>query len=238
MALRHELKKKLKTYFIAGLLVVGPMGLTIIVVQRGVGWLDGLLYNALPPALLPDSLIGHRIPGLGFLVGLLLILLVGIIAANVMGRFFVNLFERLLYRIPLVKSIYTLFKQVADTTIGRERKGFRKVVLIEYPRRGLWAIGFVTGITEGEVQRITEKKVINVFLPTTPNPTSGFYILVPEEEIVQLSMTVDEAFKLIISGGMVTPADKAAAVGRDDKAVALEGTGQNHDQLVRNTPTH
>jgi uncharacterized membrane protein len=168
----------------------------------------------------------------------LLILLVGIIAANVMGRYFVGLFERLLYRIPLIKSIYTLFKQVADTPIGTERKGFRKVVLIEYPRRGLWAIGFVTGITKGEVQRITEKKVINIFLPTTPNPTSGFYILVPEEEIVQLSMTVDEAFKLIISGGMVTPPDKAAAVGRDDKAVALEETGQSHDQLVRNTPTH
>jgi len=238
MALKHIVQNKLKTYFIAGLLVVGPMGLTVIVVRTGVGWLDGLLYNALPPALRPDILLGHKIPGLGFLVGLLLILLVGVVAANVMGRFFVNLFERLLYRIPLVKSIYTLFKQVADTTIGKERKGFRQVVLIEYPRRGIWAIGFVTGVTKGEVQRITEKQVINVFLPTTPNPTSGFYILVPEEELVQLSMTVDEAFKLIISGGMVTPPDKAAAVARDDKAVVLEETGQNREKCVRGSPTN
>ena len=124
MTLKHIVKNKLKTYFIAGLLVVGPIGLTVIVVQKGVGWLDGLLYSALPPALHPDNLIGQTIPGLGFVAGLLLILLVGVIAANVMGRYFVNLFERLLYRIPLIKSIYTLFKQVADTTIGKERKGF------------------------------------------------------------------------------------------------------------------
>jgi uncharacterized membrane protein len=100
---------------------------------------------------------------------------------------------------------------VAQTTFGRDRKGFRQVVLIEYPRRGIWTIGFVTGVTLGELQRLTDQKMVNVFIPTTPNPTSGFYLLVPEQEMIRLGMTVDEAFKLIISGGMVTPPDRNAA---------------------------
>ena len=208
--LKRFLKQKLKTYFATGLLVVGPIGLTVVVVQGVISWMDTLLYQVLPPALQPDRLLGYRIPGLGIVASLLLILLVGVLTANVMGRFLVALFERFMNRIPLIKSIYTLFKQVAQTTFGRDRKGFRQVVLIEYPRQGIWTIGFVTGLTEGEIQRLTDQKMVNVFVPTTPNPTSGFYLLVPEQEMIRLGMTVDEAFKLIISGGMVTPPDRAA----------------------------
>lgn len=204
------IKQKIKTNFMAGLLVVVPIGLTVGVVQTVVGWIDSLLFRALPPDLQPDRLLGFHIPGLGLVAGLLLIFLVGVFAANVMGRFFVSLFERLMYKIPLVKSIYILFKQMTDTTLGRDRKGFRQVVLFEYPRRGIWTIGFVTGITQGEIQRLTENRMVNVFVPTTPNPTSGFYLLLPEDDMVPLQMTVDEAFKLIISGGMVTPPDRTA----------------------------
>ncbi|MBU0730459.1 MAG: DUF502 domain-containing protein [Proteobacteria bacterium] len=210
--LNHFLEQKLKTYFITGLLVVGPIGLTIMVVHAVVSRVDILFYKIIPPFLQPERLLGFKIPGLGIIISILLIILTGMLTANFIGRLAVGMFERFMYRIPLIKSIYTLFKQVADTTFGQERKGFRKVVLIEYPRRGIWAIGFVTGITKGEVQRITDKKVINVFLPTTPNPTSGFYILVPEEEMVSLDMTTDEAFKLIISGGMVVPPDKGQGI--------------------------
>ena len=222
--LKRFLKQKLKTYFATGLLVVGPIGLTVVVVRGVISWMDTLFYQVLPPALQPDRLLGYKIPGLGIVASLLLILLVGVLTANVIGRFLVALVERIMNRIPLIKSIYTLFKQVAHTTFGRDRKGFRQVVLIEYPRRSLWTIGFVTGATVGEIQRVTDQKTVNVFIPTTPNPTSGFYILVPEQEMIPLGMTVDEAFKLIISGGMVTPPDRAVNLGRV-KAVAIETNG-------------
>jgi uncharacterized membrane protein len=116
--------------------------------------------------------------------------------------------ERVMGRIPLVKGIYGLFKQVADTVLNTDRQGFRKVVLIEYPRRGIWSVGFVTGVSQGEVQAMTDRHMLNVFVPTTPNPTSGYYILVPEEDAREMDMNVEEAFKLIISGGMVTPPDR------------------------------
>ena len=134
--LKRFLKQKLKTYFATGLLVVGPIGLTVVVVRGVISWMDTLFYQVLPPALQPDRLLGYKIPGLGIVASLLLILLVGVLTANVIGRFLVALVERIMNRIPLIKSIYTLFKQVAHTTFGRDRKGFRQVVLIEYPRRG------------------------------------------------------------------------------------------------------
>lgn len=209
--LQRFLRLKLKTYFFAGLLVVGPIALTFMVVQWIVTGLDSFLADLLPAALHPDRLLGFHVPGLGLIGGVIIILLAGILAANYLGNKLFVYSERLLYRIPLVKIIYTLFRQVADSTLGKQRKGFRQVVLIEYPRRDIWSVGFVTGIPEGEVQQLTSKRVINVFVPTTPNPTSGFYLLVPEEDIIPLAMTVDEAFKLVISGGMVTPKGKKEA---------------------------
>lgn len=209
--IQRFLQLKLKTYFFAGLLVVGPIALTFMVVQWIVTGLDSFLAGLLPTALHPDRLLGFYLPGLGLIAGVLIILLAGILAANYLGNKLFVYSERLMYRIPLVRIIYTLFRQVADSTLGKERKGFRQVVLLEYPRAGIWSIGFVTGITEGEVQLLTSKRVVNVFVPTTPNPTSGFYLLVPEEDTIPLAMTVDEAFKLVISGGMVTPKGKKGA---------------------------
>ncbi len=207
-ALTRLFKKKLKAYFLTGLLVLGPIGLTLVVVQWIVGSMDALLVRALPEQFHPDRFLGFPLPGLGLIVTLLLILLVGVLTANFFGRALLRFWEGLMFRIPLVKGIYTLFKQVADTMLGSDRQGFRRPVLIEYPRRGIWSVGFLTGVTEGEIQSITARRVLNVFVPTTPNPTSGFYILVPEEDTVPLSMSVEEAFKLIISGGMVTPPDR------------------------------
>ncbi len=156
----------------------------------------------------PETWFGIPLPGIGLLATLVLILLVGLLTANIFGRSLVNFYERLVDRVPLVKGIYTLFKQVSDTVFSRDRNAFRKVVLIEYPRKGIWAVAFVTGVSEGEVQEVTEKRLVNIFVPTTPNPTSGFYILVPQDEMIELKMTVEEAFKLVISGGMVTPPQK------------------------------
>ncbi len=203
---------KLKSYFLTGLLVLVPITLTLLVVRWLVRLMDSLLKSVLPMALRPEQVFGVAVPGIGLVATLLLILMVGVLTANIFGRSLVNFTEKLVDRIPFVKGIYTLFKQVSDTVLNRDRGAFRKVVLIEYPRRGIWAVAFVTGITQGEVQLITEKKLTNIFVPTTPNPTSGFYILVAEDDMIELSMTVEEAFKLVISGGMVTPPVRNAAL--------------------------
>lgn len=205
--LKRFLRKKVRRYFFTGLLVLVPVWLTTIVVRWIVGFMDGLLVRTLPLKWQPEQLFGFPAPGLGVILTLLLILFVGLLATNYFGNKLVKASEELVYRIPLVKGIYTLFKQLADTVLSSDRQGFRKVVLIEYPRKGLWSIGFVTGVSEGELQRVTDRRVINVFIPTTPNPTSGFYILVPEEDAKVLTMSVEEAFKLIVSGGMVSPPD-------------------------------
>jgi uncharacterized membrane protein len=203
---------KLKSYFLTGLLVLVPITLTLLVVRWLVRLMDNLLKSVLPMALRPEQIFGISVPGIGLVATLLLILLVGVLTANIFGRSLVNFTEMLVDRIPFVKGIYTLFKQVSDTILNRDRGAFSKVVLIEYPRRGIWAVAFVTGVTQGEAQLITEKKLINIFVPTTPNPTSGFYILVAEDDMIELSMTVEEAFKLIISGGMVTPPVRSSAI--------------------------
>ena len=204
--------KKLKKYFLTGLVVLGPLGMTLLTVQWVIGMMDRLILALLPDALHPSALLGRYIPGFGVIGTLLLVLLVGMLTANFLGRSLVAWSERLMGKIPLIKGIYGMFRQVTDTIFSKDKGGFRKVVLIEYPRRGLWSIGFITGISEGELQQVTPHRLINVFLPTAPLPTSGFYVLVPEEEIVELRMSIDEAFKLVVSGGMVAPPDRNAVV--------------------------
>lgn len=211
-ALSHFLKSKLKGYLVAGLLVAGPIGLTVAVIQWFVNLMDGLLLAVLPERFQPNNLIGFALPGVGLIATLLLLLLIGALATNFFGRSLVRLLENLVCRIPLVKGVYTLFKQVADTLFVGDRQGFRKVVLIEYPRKGIWTIAFMTGLASGELPRQIGRRVINVFVPTTPNPTSGFYLLVPEEDATVLAMSVEDAFKLIVSGGMVTPPEKPLTV--------------------------
>jgi uncharacterized membrane protein len=216
MAWRLLIKTKLQRCFLAGLVAVVPISLTVLVVRWTITLMDQLLLRFIPERYWPEELIGFALPGIGLLATFLLILLVGMLVTNYFGRSLLHLSERMVGRIPLVKGVFGLFKQVADTLLSADRQGFRKVVLIEYPRRGLWSVGFVTGVSQGEVQRITEQRMINVFMPTTPNPTSGYYILVPEKEARELKMTVDEAFKLIISGGMVSPPESC----RLDKQLA------------------
>lgn len=199
---------KLKTCFITGIMVITPIGLTFLVVQWFVNFIDSFLYTILPEAYQPDRLLGFDIPGIGLLLSLIIVVSAGFLATNYLGRQTVHLADRLVQHIPLVNSIYTLLKQVMDTTLGKSGKGFRTPVLLEYPRKDIWAIGFMTGVASGEVQDITKHHLLNVFIPTTPNPTSGFYILVPEKDVIRLNMSVEDAFKLIISGGMVTPKPK------------------------------
>jgi uncharacterized membrane protein len=211
--LRHKFNK----YFLTGMIVLGPLALTMLVVQWIIGIMDGMILGLLPEILHPKSLIGFHIPGFGVLGTVVLVLLVGMLTANIFGRSLIAASERLLAHIPVVSGVYKLFKQMTDTLFSQEKSGFRKVVLIEYPRRGIYTVAFVTGTTRGELQRVTTQSLVNVFVPTTPNPTSGFFLMLPAEEVHELRMSVDDAFKLIVSGGMVVPADREAiALGRED----------------------
>jgi uncharacterized membrane protein len=166
--------------------------------------MDSIL-KFVPAKFLPETYTHLPIPGLGLVLVVLIVLVVGILTRNFVGRRMVRLGERIVDRIPLARVLYVGVKQLMEALILQKSKAFQKAALIEYPRKGVYAIAFITGESRGEVQQLTEKKMINVFVPTTPNPTSGFYILIPEDELKILDMTVEEAFKLIVSGGIVSP---------------------------------
>ena len=135
---------------------------------------------------------------------------VGFLTAGLIGRYIIKLGERIIQRLPIIRSVYGALKQIFESVLASSSESFREVVLVEYPRRGIWAIAFITGITKEEVQNITDNEMVNIFLPTTPNPTSGFLLFVPKDELIQLNMTVEEGIKMVISGGIVTPKDKNA----------------------------
>ncbi|WP_018138575.1 MULTISPECIES: DUF502 domain-containing protein [unclassified Thioalkalivibrio] len=194
----------LRRYLIAGLLVWLPLIVTGFVIKLLVDLLDFTIL-LLPPAWRPEALLGFSIPGAGIVVAIVVVFVTGVIVANIVGRKLVSVGESIVHRIPLVSSIYGAVKKVTETVLTDGGQAFRKVVMIEYPRRGLWSVGFMTGVGYGEVQERTEREVITVFVPTTPNPTSGFVLLVPRDEAVELDMTVEDGLKFVMSMGVVTP---------------------------------
>lgn len=193
----------MKRYLIAGLLVWVPLGVTVMVINLLVGVMDKTLLW-LPEPYQPDTLLGFHVPGVGVVLSAIVVLSTGVIVANLFGRTLVQLWERMLARIPLVRTIYASVKQILETVFS-SGQAFRKVLLIEYPRKGLWTLAFQSGSTRGEAQTKTGVEVINVFIPTTPNPTSGFFIMVPRSDVVELDMNVDDGLKMIISAGVVVP---------------------------------
>ncbi len=197
----------LKRYLIAGLLVWLPLGVTVLVIRLLVNFMDKLLVF-IPMEYHPDTLLGFHIPGLGVVLAVLVVLITGVIVANFFGRQLVAAWESLLGRIPLVRTIYHSVKQVAVTIFSSQGKSFRKVLLIEYPRKGIYTLAFQTGDAVAEVREKSGREVINVFVPTTPNPTSGFFIMVPEEDVQVLDMSIDEALKMIMSLGVIVPGGK------------------------------
>ena len=198
----------MRRYLIAGLLVWVPLGVTLLVITLMVDTMDQTLL-LLPPEYRPEALFGVHIPGLGLVLSLVVVFLTGVVAANLVGRQLVAFGEAVVARIPLVRSIYTSVKQLAETVFSSGGQSFRKVLLIEYPRRGLWTLAFQTGSDLGEAQLRTGTDVINVYVPTTPNPTSGFFLMVPRSEVVELEMSVDEGLKMLLSMGAVVPAWQA-----------------------------
>lgn len=202
-----------RAYFLTGVLVSAPLAITFGLAWWFIDFVDSKVIPLIPAHYNPESYlpVGYEeygIPGFGLLVVLVFITIVGWFTTNFAGRALIKLYERILGRIPAVRSIYSAIKQILETVLANQSNAFRQAVLLEYPRRGMWAIGFITGDTKGEVQHLTEDTVINIFLPTTPNPTSGFLLFVPRRDLVILDMTVEEAIKMVMSGGIVTPPDR------------------------------
>lgn len=196
--------KRLRAYLIAGLLVWIPLGVTIFVVRLLNGLMDRSLV-LLPERFQPEQWLGFAIPGLGILLTLALLVITGFLAANFVGRSMVSLWESLLQRIPIVRSVYSASKNFAEVVFSEGNESFKKVLLVEYPRKGVYSLAFQTASTLGEVQARTGEEVVCTFVPTTPNPTSGFIVMVPRSEIIELDMAVDDALKMIFSLGVVVP---------------------------------
>lgn len=205
----QRLKQDLKNDLIAGLLVVIPLATTIWLSYTIARWAVNFL-TEIPKQLNPfqglDPLLTYFLNlAVGFAAPLGLILLIGLMARNIAGRWLLDVGERILQAIPLAGSVYKTLKQILETLLKDSSSKFRRVVMLEYPRRGVWTIGFVTGTANGEFQSRVPQRMLSVFIPTTPNPTSGWYAMVPEEDVLNISMSIEDAFKVLISGGIVSP---------------------------------
>jgi len=196
--------KALRRYIVAGILVWAPLAVTWFLLKIGVGLMDKTL-AIIPPQYRPEALLGFNIPGLGVILTLIVLLLTGIMAANFVGRAFVGGWESLMDRIPFVRAVYSAAKNFAEMVFSDSSTSFKKVLLIEYPRKGLYSLAFQTSSELGEVQGRTGEEVVCCFVPTTPNPTSGFIIISPRKDVIEMDMEVDEALKMIISLGVVVP---------------------------------
>ena len=198
-----KLLTRLRNYLISGLLFWIPLILTIIVIKFFLEFVDGLI----PQEYLPEAVFNLEtsIPGSGIILLLLIILITGILVTNILGRRLVALWERLLNRIPGFRNIYNILKKVSDTVLNTSSQSFKKAFLIQYPSKGVWVIAFQSGDYRGEAESIIGEETINLFVPTTPNPTSGFFVLIPKKDAFELDISVEDAFKLVISAGVVTP---------------------------------
>lgn len=210
------LKKGMKRIFLTGLAVLIPAGLTVYILSFIIGVMDNLL-KVIPTQYQPDNLLGLHIPGLGVIVTVVLIFVCGLVTTSYLGNRLVRFGEHLVGKIPFVRSIYQAIKRIADNLFMDKARSFKSVVMVEYPRRGVYSVGFVTGTPNGEIQNIIGQKspIVGVFMPLALTPTTGFFIMVPRDELIELRMTVEEAFTLIISAGIVTPQENITIARRD-----------------------
>ena len=211
-----RIKAALKANLIAGLLVAAPLAATVFLLRLILRWGDKIML-LVPEAYRPESYLPFEIPGLGIFLLFALLFLLGILARNILGRTLVRLGERIMGAIPLVNKVYQSVKQLMETVLVGGGRDFKRVVLVEYPRKGIYALAYVTGKTHREFSKKTGKNVINLFLPTTPNPTSGYYLIVPEEDVIELDISVEDSFKILISGGLINPEDANRSGGTHDR---------------------
>jgi uncharacterized membrane protein len=240
----HPEITRLRNYFLTGFVVCAPLAITIYIAWSLVGWVDSWVKPYVPARYNPDNYLPFVIPGFGLIVALVLITLIGFLTANIIGRTIVNYGEYFLDRMPLVRSIYRGLKQIFETVLSNKADSFQKVGLIEYPRRGTWAVVFISSEKENEVNDKLaghDDNMIAVFLPSTPNPTTGFLLYVPRSDVVELSMSVEEAAKLVISAGLVAPEyrKKTKALAEDAHAIrpAANSSVPEADQPARKSRT-
>jgi uncharacterized membrane protein len=200
----HWIKSIIRGYFLAGLLVIVPLGAVIFVISAILRLMDRTL-GVIPPKFHPETYLPFKIPGLGLLLFVAVVVVTGVLVKNYIGRRVVDFGEYMVSKIPLVRPLYAAVKQLILAIFGDTHDAFKRVVLVEYPRKGVYSLAFVTAQTSGEIREQVGTKMLSIFLPTTPNPTSGFFLVLPEEDTIPLSMSVEEAFKLLISGGVVEP---------------------------------
>lgn len=209
---------RLRTSFLTGIVVIAPVALTIWLIWSVIGWFDGLVLPFVPDAYRPEKILNTffgydlklNIRGVGVVVFLVFATLVGWLAKGLIGRSFIKYAENLVNRMPVVRSFYSGIKQIAETVFAQQERSFEKACMIEYPRKGIWAIGFISTTAKGEIAERNSSKgsMVSVFVPTTPNPTSGFLLFFPKADIVELDMSIEDAAKLVISAGLVYPPTK------------------------------
>jgi uncharacterized membrane protein len=220
VSLKPSLMARLRAYFLAGVLVTAPIAITAWLAWEFIAFVDSKVKPLLPPVWNPETYLPFSVPGLGLIIVILGLTMIGMVTAGLIGRTLNRIYDWLLNSVPVVRSIYGATKQVLELVLSDQSDAFREVVLFEYPRRGCWAIGFITGRTHGQVQELTTDTVINVFLPTTPNPTSGFLLFVPRRDMTVLGMNVEEGIKMVVSGGIVTPPDRRPLADQNGPGLA------------------
>ncbi len=220
--------QRIRAYLFAGILVTAPISITLYLAWVFINFVDSKVTPLLPEKYNPENYLPFAVPGLGLIILAVGLILTGALTAGFFGKLWLRFSEQMLARMPVIRNVYSALKQILETILAQQSNAFREAVLVEYPRRGMWAVAFITGRTVGEVQNITEEDCVNIFLPTTPNPTSGFLLFVPNKDLIRLDMSVEEAIKMVISGGIITPPDRRPAEQRD-KILATAHTYETLD---------
>ncbi|MCB2107560.1 MAG: DUF502 domain-containing protein [Rhodobacteraceae bacterium] len=205
LGLRQSFVARLRNYFLAGILVTAPVGITFYVAWAVITTIDRAVTDLIPAAYDPHTFFPFDIPGVGLLILFVFLTLIGFLTANYLGRLFVRVGEKIVGRMPVIRSLYAAVKQIFESVLRSQSTAFNEVVLVEYPRRGMWTLGLVIGETYGEIQAKTSETMCNIYLPTTPNPTSGYLVFLPRSDMIELEMSVEDCMKMIVSGGIVTP---------------------------------
>ncbi len=201
---------RLRRYFLTGVLVTAPISITIYLTYIFLTFIDSKVVHLLPKDWYEALYGGTIIPGVGLIIVIAVFILIGWFATNFLGRLVIRISEYIVDRMPVIRTLYSAIKQIFETIMASQSNAFREVVMLEYPRRGVWSIGFVTGTTKGEAQELTDEETVNVFVPTTPNPTSGYLLFVPKTQLKYLNMSVEDGVKLVVSAGIITPPEKVS----------------------------
>ena len=226
---KRTLFGRFRAYFFAGVLVTAPIGISLWITWGIIKFFDTQVVRLIPPQYNPETYLPISLPGLGLVLTMIVLTFVGWLAAGLMGRWLVRMSGQVMARMPVVRNIYSAVKQIMETVLAQKSNAFRHVVLFEYPRRGIWSMGFVTGATSGEVQNVLDTDMINVFVPTTPNPTSGFLLFVPKKDLHYLNMSSEAGFKMLVSTGIVTPPDTRSELQRSKPLILCEKMNKEDD---------